>query len=113
MLIFKKHVFKGHPVSSWVLQAPDTTKWIVLVTAEGVLKAYSGAAGAVGDFKVSKSGGGEASFAITNDGELQVKDGGDLSGSASLNDDFRLRAIGGTIYKLNVTADSEIQLETV
>jgi len=113
ILLFKNRVHKGHPVSSFILQSPNTTKWIVVPNENGVLVAYENAAGIVTDIKVTGGSVAEASFNITNNGELQVQVDGDLSGTATLDDDFRLRSPNGVIYKLKVTNNDEIQLETV
>ena len=109
----RRHVLKGNPVSQFVLQSPDLTKWILSVTSDGVLRSHSGAAGDVTDIKVTGGSDSEASFGINNQGQLEVRNGGDLSGTAVLNDDFRLRGANGTIYRLIVSSDDEIQLETV
>ncbi len=62
-------------MSAFVLQAPDLTKWIFTITANGNLKSYSGAAGSVADIKVSGGShvSGEASFGVNNNGELEVR----------------------------------------
>lgn len=112
-LVSKRHILKGNPVQQFVLQSPDTTKWIVTISPDGVLKTYSGVAGAITDIKVTGGSVGESSFAINNDGQIQTKNDVDLSGTATLNDDFRMRAGDGTIYRLDVSADDEIQIITV
>jgi hypothetical protein len=107
-------ILKGNPVSAMILQSPDLTKWAVRPNSEGALKVTSGAAGTVTDIKVTTEGAIEASFDITNDGELVVKTDGDLSGTAVLDNNFRLRAEDGSaIYKLKVNSDNAIKLETV
>ena len=114
VLLSKRNILKGNPVSSFVLQAPNATKWIFSITPDGALRGFSGAAGAITDIKVTGGSIGEASFGVTNDGELTVKNDEDLSGTALLNDNFRMRAIsGGQIYKLTVSSDDEIQLVEV
>ena len=115
VLTTKRHILKGNPTSTFVLQSPNTTKWVFSITSGGALKSHSGAAGAVADIKVSGGSdvSGEASFGVSNDGELQVKNGGDLSGTAILNDNFRMRGANGQIYKLTVSSLDEIVLEEV
>lgn len=113
VLTSKRRILKGNPVNQFILQSPDNTKWIIGVAAGGLLRSHSGAAGDVTDIKVTGGSDSEASFAIDNDGRLQVKNGVDLSGTAELNDDYRLRSFDGTIYRLKVSAEDELQLEEV
>ena len=105
----RRQVLNGNPVQQFILQSPNTTKWVVRIDSNGILKTHSGAAGAVTDIKVTGGSVGESSFAIDNNGQLQTKNDGDLSGTATLNNDFRMRAEDGTIYKLDVSAEDEIQ----
>lgn len=115
VLTSKRFFLKGSPVSTFVLQSPNLTKWVFSITEEGALRSHSGAAGTVTDIKVSGGSdiSGEASFGVSNNGELEVKNGGDLSGTAALNDNFRMRGSNGTIYKLTVSSSDEIVLEEV
>ena len=110
VLTSKKHIIKGNPTSSLVLQSPDLTKWVINISVDGELTSHSGAAGVVSDVKVTGGSSSEASFDISNSGELEVKNGAELSGTAVLNDDFRMRSINGTIYRLAVSSQDEIQL---
>jgi hypothetical protein len=104
-----------HILNSFVLQSPDTTKWLITINQDGLLRTHSGAIGTVTDIKVTGGSdiSGEASFGISNLGELEVRNGLDLSGTATLNDDFKLRGEDGTIYRLAVSVDDEIQTITV
>ena len=113
ILTSSKHQAKGNPTTSFVLQSPDTSKWVITINSNGVLVAHSGAAGVVSDIKVTGGSVSESSFSITNDGEIQTRNDGDLSGTATLDDNFRIRSEGGTIYKLKVNVSDEIELESV
>jgi len=116
VLTSHKQILKGNPVSTLVLQSPDLSKWVFQVTENGELRGYSGAAGTLTDVKVSGGSdvSGEAGFAVTNNGELVVENGVDLSSTATLDDNFRMRSVdGSSIYKLTVSSDDEIVLEEV
>lgn len=57
----------------WFIESPDGTKWDVRVNATTeTLIATSGATGVLSNFKVTKPDSSEASFDITNTGEIQV-----------------------------------------
>jgi len=115
VLLSRRHVLNGRPVKSMVLQSPDSTKWVFQIGADGAFIAYSGASGAVDDIKITGGSdvSGVASIGISNAGELQVKNGVDLSATAVLNDDFRVRSIDGVIYKIDISALDQIQLTQV
>ena len=111
-VLTRSTIQKGHPTSALILQSPNTTKWILRPNSSGVLVAFPGAAGTVTDIKFDASGT-EYSFHISNNGELQTKNGGDLSGTATLVSDFRIRGEDGQIYQLEVNSNGEIQLVSV
>jgi len=111
-IITRKITLKGKPVNSLILQSPDTTKWIFAIHGAS-LRSHSGAAGAVTDIKITGGSdiSSEASLGVSNLGELLVKNGVDLSGTATLNDDFTMKSSeDNKIYKITISADDEIQL---
>lgn len=103
-----------NPVSTFILEDSNLIKYFVFVDDNGDLQTRSGASGTVTDIKVSGGSLGEVSFGVSVDGEIQSKIGGDLSGTATLNDNFRIRSIGGFgIFKIKVSADDEIETEAI
>ena len=111
-IITRKTISKGNPTSALVLQSPNLTKWIIRPSALGVLQVFSGAAGAINDIKIDVSGT-EYSLHISNNGELQTKSAGDLSGTATLVSNFRMRGIDGQIHALDISVSGEIQLTAI
>lgn len=97
------------PIKTFILQSPDLTKWQVNVSNAGVLSQTSGATGPVSNFKVTKPDLSEASFDITDAGEIQVVS--PPAGGETLDDKYYIASPDGTAWKIQVTDDDEIQVD--
>lgn len=96
--------------SSWILESPDLTIWEVTTDNDGNLTATSGATGTPSNIKVTKPDLSEASFAITNAGELQVIS--PAAGGTTLNDGFFLLAPNNKAWRITASNLDELQAES-
>lgn len=96
--------------TQWVLQSPDLTFWYITIANDGTVTATSGALSALSNIKVTKPDLSEASFAITNLGELQVVS--PPAGGETLNDSFFLASPDGHAWRVTATDADEFQIET-
>jgi hypothetical protein len=96
----------------WTLQSPDGTFWGLDADATGVLVAtvITSPVSAT-NFKVTRDDLVEVSFAITNDGILQVNDPADVS--SVLNDTIYVLSELGNLWWVRVNANNIIYTEKV
>lgn len=96
---------------SWVLQSPDGTLWSLEVDSSGTLIATVTNSVSATNFKVTRDDFTEVSFAITNEGILQVLDPADVS--ASLNDTLYLLSDIGNLWWVRINTSNVIYTEQV
>lgn len=93
-------------LQTFILQSPDTTKWLIAPNNLGVLVATSGASGTVTTLKVTKPDTSEAAFAIANTGIISVVS--PPPGGETLNDNFYIASPDGTAWHLGVNNSNVI-----
>lgn len=96
--------------TQWVMQSPDSTFWYITIANDGTVTATSGALAALSNLKVTKPDLSEASFAITDLGELQVVS--PAAGGTTLNDAFFLASPDGNAWRVTATNLDELQVES-
>ncbi len=103
-------VLKPTVETSFNLVSPDLTVWEIEVANDGTISITSGAVGTIANVKVTKPDLSEASFAITDAGELQVIS--PPAGGETLDDEFFLASPDGTAWRLTATDLNEMQFES-
>jgi hypothetical protein len=95
----------------WIIQSPDGNKWRIKISPTGNITTVSGETRAPSNYKVAKLDLTEASFAITNDGNVEVVS--PPAGGETLMTTLYITSTGGNVWSVNVSNENQILTEKI